>query len=606
MIPAFHYALRPRGYLFLGISESLAEHSELFSTVDQRFRIFRRRTDMATPLPLPLAIVEPSRRFVDARNPPRNDGIASLRQAVDARVVEQFAPAHVVVTADGDAVHFSARTGRYLENPVGFPNRNVVMLARSGLRLDLRNALSEAVATHRRVNRSGVRVEFDGRVQVVDLTVEPLAGQEQELFLIVFMDVDPDLRLDSALPLMSGDDAATAEQVDRELRDCRERLKSVSEEYETALEELKSANEELVSINEELQSTNEELETAREEAQSVNEEATTVNAELQRKLEELDRANNTLRNLFEGTQIATVFLDEHLVVRSFTPAIRGIFSLMDVDRGRPLTDIVSELGDVQLRAEVTPVLATGQPRERRVVHRDGKTHYLMRILPYYTMEKKQDGVLVTFTDITRITEIEEYQRELTERIQAMLQMVVHIVERSLATEAAPDHMLDRLRVLGEICALVTAAKWGGVALSDLATRELGRYGIGREGRVVVEGEAVTLRASAAVSLGMALHELALNAAQQGALSVPQGRVHLGWTIEQGDTPDARFVIEWRETGGPTGQAPLAADYCRELLRSGLTQEIGAQGTLDLADGGVSAALTLPLSVGLVLLPHRAG
>ena len=84
------------------------------------------------------------------------------------------------------------------------------------------------------------------------------------------------------------------------------------EEYETALEELKSANEELVSVNEELQSTNEELETSKEELQSVNEELQTVNAELRTRSTQLDRANSDLQNLFESTQIATVFLDREL------------------------------------------------------------------------------------------------------------------------------------------------------------------------------------------------------------------------------------------------------------------------------------------------------
>ena len=111
--------------------------------------------------------------------------------------------------------------------------------------------------------------------------------------------------------------------VERELRDTRDRLQSMMEEYETALEELKSSNEELVSVNEELQSTNEELEASKEELQSLNEEMQTINAELGGKVEALDQANNDLQNLFESTQVATIFLDKSLVIRSFTPAVIG-------------------------------------------------------------------------------------------------------------------------------------------------------------------------------------------------------------------------------------------------------------------------------------------
>src|SRR5207302_9303154 len=124
-------------------------------------------------------------------------------------------------------------------------------------------------------------------------------------------------------------------------------------------------------------------------------------------------------------------LDRHLVIRNLTPAIKSIFSLIDIDRGRPLTDLASELDHLDLRTEVEAVLADGKSRERKVVRHDGNAHYLMRVLPYRTAEQEMDGVLVTFTDITRITEVEEYQRELTQRIEALLQIVLRIVERSL-------------------------------------------------------------------------------------------------------------------------------------------------------------------------------
>ena len=131
--------------------------------------------------------------------------------------------------------------------------------------------------------------------------------------------------------------------MDRELHDTREQLQSLSEEHETALEELRSSNEELHSVNEELQSSNEELETSKEEIQSVNEELHTVNAQLSNKVDELDRANSDLRNLFESTRVATVFLDAHMVIRAFTPEVASIYNLIPSDRGRPLTDIVSRL-----------------------------------------------------------------------------------------------------------------------------------------------------------------------------------------------------------------------------------------------------------------------
>jgi len=603
LMPVFHYALRPGGHLFLGTSETLAQHADLFTEIDKKHRLFQRREQLGIQPGLPLMMPVGRQSMLELRPAVRNHTTLPLRHVVETRVVEQFAPAHVVVTRDGDVVHFSTRTGKYLENSPGAPSRNVLAMARRGLRLELRMALAEAVETRRAVHRPGVRVEMDNLVQLVDVTVEPLPDHDVEpLFLVVFTDVGTLLSREQMLPILNSDDAASTEQLERELRESRERVQSVVEEYETALEELKSANEELVSINEELQSANEELETSREEAQSINEELNTVNNELQRNIEELDRANNNLRNLFEGTQIATVFLDKQLVIRSFTPAIKDIFNLMNTDRGRPLTDIVSGIVDLDLRHEAEPVLRNGQSRERRVVRRDGTGHYLMRVLPYRTSDQSLDGVLVTFTDITRITEFEEYQEELGHRVEGVMQTVVDLAEGGLAEGAAPKVLVSRLKAVAETYTLVSRANWGDVALYDLAVDELRDYGIGRDGRVVIDGSAVRLKAKAAVAIGMALHELAANAAEYGALSVPQGRVQLTWAIEEADGRAGRLVIRWRESGGPAVKPPSTKGYGRALIETGLKEQIGAIGSMGFEEGGVAASLALPLATGFVLRP----
>jgi len=141
----------------------------------------------------------------------------------------------------------------------------------------------------------------------------------------------------------------------------QEELQSLAEEHQTALEELRSSNEELHSVNEEMQSTNEELETTKEELQSLNEELHTVNSRLTDLVNELDEVNADLRNLFDSTQIATIFLDRHLIIRSFTPAIASLYNLIPSDVGRPVIDIVSRLHYSGLREDVELVLETLQP-----------------------------------------------------------------------------------------------------------------------------------------------------------------------------------------------------------------------------------------------------
>ena len=217
-------------------------------------------------------------------------------------------------------------------------------MARPGLRPDLQALLHQAKQADRRVTRGAVAVQVNGGVQTISLVVEPIKEGNETAYGIVFIDRGPiETEHESANSEAPESRDITVRQIEKELNETKERLQSTIEELETANEEFRSSNEELLSVNEELQSANEELETSKEELQSVNEELHTVNSELRSNIDELDRANSDLTNLFQSTQIATVFLDRDLVIRNFTPAVTKLFNLIPGDRGRPLTDITSRI-----------------------------------------------------------------------------------------------------------------------------------------------------------------------------------------------------------------------------------------------------------------------
>jgi two-component system CheB/CheR fusion protein len=341
VVRTFHYALARGGVLLLGGSETVTRYIELFEALDRRHRIFQRKEGVSPPLPV--AEVGPVDRLAaPPRRRPSSSATADIAQLANTRILEQFAPAYVVVNPAGEVLSFSSRTGKYLEAAPGVPTRDLVSMARRGLRPELRGVLSTAVESGRVIVRDRVLVQVNGGMQEISLTVEPLgSGEPEALFLVVFSDISPLQPRDENAVALSQD--VTVEQLERELRETRVQLQSTSEEHETALEELKSSNEELHSVNEELQSTNEELETSREEIQSMNEELQTVNSQLSAKVDELDRVNSDLRNLFESTKVATIFLDKFMVIRSFTPAVSGIYNLIPGDIGRPLTDITPSL-----------------------------------------------------------------------------------------------------------------------------------------------------------------------------------------------------------------------------------------------------------------------
>ncbi len=410
LTPLFHYALRPGGTLLLGPSENLPGSSELFRVLDKKTRVHRSRDVSPRPhVEFPLSGgVRPLRRESNSGGHlPWAD--STLTRKVERVLVEHFTPTCVVVSESGDVVYFSGRTGRYLEPAVGAPSANIHHMARRGLRLDLRTALHQAVASKQMVRRSGVTYEIDDGEAAVDLIVRPLAeaGEDGNLYLTIFQDSeDGQSGSQNPAPIADGDETAMR-HLEEELRSTRIELQSTIEQVETANEELKSSNEELLSMNEELQSSNEELQTSKEELQSMNEELNTVNAELHQKLEELDRTNSDLKNLFDSSHVATVFLDREMRVQRFTPAATEVFRLIDADVGRSLVDITNRLSDRHLIEDFREVLETLVPLEREVQIKDDGANYIMRIRPYQTLDNVIDGVVVTFVDVTQIKVAEE-------------------------------------------------------------------------------------------------------------------------------------------------------------------------------------------------------
>ncbi len=419
----FHYALNPNGYLYLGTSENVTRQTRMFGAVDKPCRIFRRRPVPDRRVPeFPLVAPPPGGRW----RPTDHTGAApapSLRAMAERQLLDRFSPAYVIVNAEGELLEASARTGKYLELPAGPPPSSIFALARPGLRLDLRAALHKAVATNQLAAQHKVSIGANGGRQDVDIFVQPLrpGSPSDAPFMIVFQDVG------SLKPTQDADTLASVEledaairQLETELRMARERLQTTSEELESSNEELKSGNEELSSINEELQSANEELETSKEELQSINEELQTVNAELNVRVDELSRANNDISNLLNSTQIATVFLDRALAVKGFTPAAKDVFRLVESDTGRPITHVRPRFEMDQLQDDAERVLRTLSTIERPVRSNDNDTRYIMRILPYRTADNVIDGVVITFTDITRITAAEARIDQLTQDQRARL------------------------------------------------------------------------------------------------------------------------------------------------------------------------------------------
>jgi chemotaxis methyl-accepting protein methylase len=397
LLPLFHYSLAPGGVLFLGNSETVGGATDLFAPLDAKARIFGRIDAPAKAIEMDFPA-----RF---RSHPVGEGEArgappaNLQTLADQVLLRQFAPAAVLVNDRGDIVYINGRTGRYLEPAAGKANWNIHAMAREGLRGEIGSALHQVARNRGRIERPDIRVTDDGTPRRVALVVqmieepEPLRG----MLMVVFNELPP-------LPETRKAGGRTPRgarhaELESELQQARDEVRAMREEMQVSQEELKSANEELQSTNEELQSTNEELTTSKEEMQSLNEELQTLNVELQSKVDDLSSANNDMQNLLNSTEIATVFLDNRLHVRRFTPLATRVIKLIAADAGRPLSDLVTDLDYPALEDDAREVLRTLMFSEKQIATRDGRW-YSVRIMPYRTMDNVIEGVVITFIDIS--------------------------------------------------------------------------------------------------------------------------------------------------------------------------------------------------------------
>lgn len=408
VVRTFHYALRPGGALFLGSSEGLSRNPRLFSALDKKHRVFQR-LDAAAAIPAMTSGAYP------APPPSRPAPEASLgEERIDKgarRALEKYFPVYVIIDTSHQILRFSGgEVGRYLGPSPGTASLALFDILRKPLRPVVRGAVQAAFLTREAVTRDDVALKIDGESRAVRVIVAPFpeGGVESGLCVVAFQDAG--LLGPGRLAKSGESESVEARALEQELRATKTQLQAAIDEFEIANEEMKSANEEYQSVNEELQSSNEELETSKEEMQSVNEELQTVNSEMSSKNDLLVQLNSDLKNLFESTEIATIFLDNALRVKSFTPGVTEIFHLREADRGRPIHEVVTLLSYSDLQRDVKTVLRKLAVIDREVRIAETGATFIMRIRPYRTVDNVIDGAVVTFVDITDRKRAEDARR----------------------------------------------------------------------------------------------------------------------------------------------------------------------------------------------------
>ncbi len=412
----FQFALRKNRFLLLGNSESLGQQSKFFKSISSKWKIYKCLVDTKR-LPMqdvqderintiniksPQSPVQPKFEYQFKQNP---------ENAFYKYMGQKFSPALVFIDSDfnilfvnGDiTTRLSVNQGLFQSNLLKLVSKEMASIIRSGIRKVEKEDVEVLITDV--VNKMGEQVyRFDlGFHKINDF------NGIGNVYVVHFSND----KQDEPKKIVTLKNAETNEitkqrvaELEDELKDHKTRLQSVVEELETSNEELQSSNEELMASNEELQSTNEEL-------QSVNEELYTVNAELQEKNKELVYLNNDVNNLLNATEIGTLFLDVELRIRKFTPALQKHFNLESEDIGRSIASFASNFNDEDRKSMIEDckvVLNNLKVAESEVCSQECEC-FLRRISPFITADKKIDGLVITFVNITEVLKIEHELKE---------------------------------------------------------------------------------------------------------------------------------------------------------------------------------------------------
>ena len=710
----FHYSLKEDGYLFLGPSEMPREIEDLFVVMDSRLRLYQRRPGPSRRLEFPSA---GAKAFPIGLSQTEGAMEDLAGQPFSQSLLTKFAPPFVLLDQKKNVTYVSESASKYLRIKPGNTKLVLNQLIIRELEPSVRRLLvNKDEAETRREHE--FRGKIDDRDVRIVMTYEPLDDGSAMLVIEDRLDLIPTRSVSTD----EGYDVSSSyvRELEDELDNARETIRTTVEELETSNEELKSSNEEMMSMNEELQSANEEL--------------STTNEELQTKVIELHEANDDKTNLMRATKIVTVFLDRDLRVRFFTPASKSVFRFVDADRGRRLADIGSDIDMGYLTRLCKSALDTGASIEKEIETIDGDRQFILRIELYSNGERgrRDTGVVMTMSEVTglrravqtadteressqrRLAEIEQlyqvspqamalldtngcYQRinermaqitgvnaedhegrkmedvlpdladqirnafdkvmqtreaqlelrfegetpalkgqtrlftadfypvlaggevsgvgvnldditeqtemsqelrrvmkELQHRVRNMLSNVLALVSRARREADVDIGVIDtlaaRVKALSHTHKILTETNWREAEIHALLTPELKDvYGADR---VTIKGPALRLNARAAVALGMAVHELATNAAKYGAFSKDGGRVSFSWVrLDDGDAD--RVELTWVETGGPTVERGDHTGFGSQLIQSTVSGSLHGTVEMDWHPDGLRCTMSVP-------------
>ncbi|OJV12717.1 MAG: hypothetical protein BGO21_02940 [Dyadobacter sp. 50-39] len=414
VLATFSYAINPGGYLFLGKSETSGP-SGSFESVNKSANIFVNR--------------QPTTTFNQDSNRASNKPVVTqlnhlgnfmekkdFQIAADELLLQKYVPVGVVVNESFDIVDFRGNTGFFIEPSPGIASFNVLKMVRKGLYYDLNELLNKVRTERVPVKRENIALEHEGKLLRITLEVQPLPSTREKYYLVMFQTVQS--MLSGPVSGDGGDDARDLRilQLEQELVQSREQLRTLSEEQEAVNEEFQSANEELKSLNEELQTSQEEVISINEELMIRNKELAETNDQLTKATDYAESINNTIND-------ALLVLDATMRIKSANATFYEKFHVLPQQtEGKLLFDLGNGQWDIaQLREQLLQVLPSKKPVSSFVVSNDfpmiGKKVMKLNARQIKGATKGDELILLAIDDITELTMANERIQEKQELLE---------------------------------------------------------------------------------------------------------------------------------------------------------------------------------------------
>ncbi|MDW7997919.1 MAG: chemotaxis protein CheB [Thermodesulfovibrio sp.] len=426
LIKIFYFSLKKGGTLVLGTSESIGEHTKLFETLDSKLKIYKARENIRQALEIPIERISVEKTqdnlrkniiyqyFSDTYHKEKGLNTEIILKAIS----KKFFDAIAVVDKNLNLIYLDGNVDKYFTLPIGVPSLNLEKVIKKDFSKILISMIKKSIDFSKRVK---ITKKIPKKKEAVQFEIIPIDESEENYFCILMISQKTQEKISEEVEVFEDSSLSLKEsyikELENELQRTKERLHATIEELETSNEELQATNEELLASNEELQATNEEL-------QATNEELYTVNNELQNKIIELTELQNDLESLLTSSQIGIIMLDPDLRIKKYSPKVKDIFDIADIDIGAPINHINHKIIDFEPYIHIKRAIIDGRPISHEIETTDGSS-YLMKINPFIYKKSDSTGVVLVFIDITEYKRVTQ-SLEIKEKIMKETHKIANI------------------------------------------------------------------------------------------------------------------------------------------------------------------------------------